>query len=828
MSIDRPQGGTVVTLHIYDLTRGMMKRHRDKIFGEDVNGMWHTGVCVYGREYFFEGGITSVPSGRSRFGKPKGPYNRREVIGYTDLLKPEFEKWVRAREKERYGKLGYHLVDKNCNHFTDEAVKFLTGKSIPEEILKLPQLVHSSAIGRLFAPQVDRFFEGWQWMMLKTHWKYRRRLDAQWKNHLSIINKTEHPQPPEPETELTKHRKYLPCFSAPPSDTDIFVNLTDGAQQRRLRIVGRPPSRAYLFGPGSESSLQTLIGRLKVAFDAGPHSESVSHQAGFKALCAKLEALPVTVPKLAFANIDSGNSVVDCAAIEENVVECLIWMLSPLVAMWRVMVVLIDAEESSKKSKDKDDDSSDTAPLQQNAAEELSKYEGKGRYFEKPLSNATLLYDAFKSKKDSFLAILDAVSRMCLEASMGKVLLRGHLFSWQALKLFDEREEHPSNKVLRKLILGDNGLLGANCRDFEDLPVAAQILVFRAFSNIFGAHPSLGRLVALSMASGSENRALETLGLRARQALQNKEHTMLRLTAVSLLCNVVCNLNKELAKPRSAATGPSAASSTAPTQGTNPGTASRPSKKPVQRPISSPAPRAPVSPLPQHTISAPRPTTSVQKPAPPPSSTVGVGQVPPPVLDASVKSLRSDDPIDDKSLDRSHDTFTNKVVSTESDEKSEEESEESEEIESKKSTIKEEEEDEEKAMPLPTTQLPHSEDVGEKYEPHNLTRLRTLIVRYLCIRLSFEKDATVQQRILMTMYHACLHSETARTQLASNPLTFVHAKRMPDMESRYLSRLVEFMSRSNGVPPPEMYLTGPLLPPEWPELTADTNNRAPY
>jgi len=38
-----------VVLHIYDLTNGMAKTLGRQLVGIDVEGLWHTGVVVYGR-----------------------------------------------------------------------------------------------------------------------------------------------------------------------------------------------------------------------------------------------------------------------------------------------------------------------------------------------------------------------------------------------------------------------------------------------------------------------------------------------------------------------------------------------------------------------------------------------------------------------------------------------------------------------------------------------------------------------------------------------------------------------------------------------------------
>eukprot|EP00662_Eupelagonemidae_sp_cell21_P031241 gene31241-12863_t len=150
-----PEAGWWVHLHVYDLTKGWMKKLSKDLFGTQVDGLYHTGIAVYGREYFFEGGITSMTAGRTRFGRPDAEHNERRRLGRTQIPQEQFEMWLRHQERPKpegggYGRLGYHLVDKNCNHFTHDA-------------LRLPLLMKTSSIGRLFAPVVDAFFGGWQW-----------------------------------------------------------------------------------------------------------------------------------------------------------------------------------------------------------------------------------------------------------------------------------------------------------------------------------------------------------------------------------------------------------------------------------------------------------------------------------------------------------------------------------------------------------------------------------------------------------------------------------------------------------------------------------------
>lgn len=38
------------------------------MIGQQVDGIWHTGIVVYGKEYYFGGGISYDPPGRTPFG----------------------------------------------------------------------------------------------------------------------------------------------------------------------------------------------------------------------------------------------------------------------------------------------------------------------------------------------------------------------------------------------------------------------------------------------------------------------------------------------------------------------------------------------------------------------------------------------------------------------------------------------------------------------------------------------------------------------------------------------------------------------------------------
>lgn len=41
------------------------------LLGKVIEGVWHTGIVVYGKEYYFGGGISYDPPGMTPFGKFK-------------------------------------------------------------------------------------------------------------------------------------------------------------------------------------------------------------------------------------------------------------------------------------------------------------------------------------------------------------------------------------------------------------------------------------------------------------------------------------------------------------------------------------------------------------------------------------------------------------------------------------------------------------------------------------------------------------------------------------------------------------------------------------
>ncbi|CAB3239022.1 unnamed protein product [Arctia plantaginis] len=152
--------GTVVELYIYDLTNGLASVLSPSILGRQIEGVWHTAIVAYQREFFYGGGgITSCSPGSTQLGQPL----RIERLGETFVPFQLFVEYLQALATTTYAPAAYNLLEHNCNHFSDEVAQFLCGARVPKHIVAQPDELlapHArSALQSLLdnlAPQADR------------------------------------------------------------------------------------------------------------------------------------------------------------------------------------------------------------------------------------------------------------------------------------------------------------------------------------------------------------------------------------------------------------------------------------------------------------------------------------------------------------------------------------------------------------------------------------------------------------------------------------------------------------------------------------------------
>ncbi|XP_018023450.1 uncharacterized protein LOC108679354 isoform X3 [Hyalella azteca] len=133
-----------VELFVYDLTRGLARTLSPTLLGKQIDGVWHTGVVAYGREYFFgSGGIESCKPGGTILGEP----DRIEELGESQVPYQLFLEYIFGLGESSYRPGAYDLLKHNCNNFSDDIAQFLCGRGIPKAILQLPEEVLNTPLG---------------------------------------------------------------------------------------------------------------------------------------------------------------------------------------------------------------------------------------------------------------------------------------------------------------------------------------------------------------------------------------------------------------------------------------------------------------------------------------------------------------------------------------------------------------------------------------------------------------------------------------------------------------------------------------------------------
>ncbi|KAH7884948.1 PPPDE putative peptidase domain-containing protein, partial [Phlebopus sp. FC_14] len=139
-----------VKLYVYDLSNGLARQLSLALTGRQIDGIWHTSVVVYNMEIFYGRGISVTLPGGSHHGTPLHVLD----IGQTEVDKETLTEYI-AQMREEYTADKYHLLDWNCNTFSNACIEFLTGGSIPAYITSLPTDFLSTPFGAALRPTID-------------------------------------------------------------------------------------------------------------------------------------------------------------------------------------------------------------------------------------------------------------------------------------------------------------------------------------------------------------------------------------------------------------------------------------------------------------------------------------------------------------------------------------------------------------------------------------------------------------------------------------------------------------------------------------------------
>ncbi|KAI0917382.1 hypothetical protein AcW1_007420 [Taiwanofungus camphoratus] len=142
-----------VEIYVYDLSNGLAKQLSLQLTGKQIDGIWHTSVVVFGKEISYGQGISITVPRQFHLGKPLQILD----MGETALDEETFHEYL-TEMRQHYTADKYHLLEFNCNSFTNDCVGFLTGNSIPPWIKDLPSDFLSTPFGAALRPTIDAMF----------------------------------------------------------------------------------------------------------------------------------------------------------------------------------------------------------------------------------------------------------------------------------------------------------------------------------------------------------------------------------------------------------------------------------------------------------------------------------------------------------------------------------------------------------------------------------------------------------------------------------------------------------------------------------------------
>lgn len=193
---------TQVFLNVYDLTP---INSYSIWFGF---GIFHSGIQVYGMEYGY--GAHDFPISGVFEVEPKScpgfVYRCSIPLGHVTKSPSEFREFIENVASEYHGDT-YHLISKNCNHFTDDISQRLTGKSIPGWVNRLARL---GAVCSCLLP------ESLQVSAVKQLPEYHN-CEEDGNTSVSTTNAQEPPPPTEEEYDNDEQDKHL----LPPPYNDV-------------------------------------------------------------------------------------------------------------------------------------------------------------------------------------------------------------------------------------------------------------------------------------------------------------------------------------------------------------------------------------------------------------------------------------------------------------------------------------------------------------------------------------------------------------------------------------------------------------------------------
>ncbi|CAL1149419.1 unnamed protein product [Cladocopium goreaui] len=127
-------------------------RTPEQASGKKIDIVPHTGIAVFGKEYFFGGGPQTGIPGQS----VPVPVAQVLELGQTSKTCEELETYIRNVLSLEHTEQKYDLLKHNCNHYADDVAKFLLdGRGLPSSIVNVAEEALSTPQGQSLKVMIE-------------------------------------------------------------------------------------------------------------------------------------------------------------------------------------------------------------------------------------------------------------------------------------------------------------------------------------------------------------------------------------------------------------------------------------------------------------------------------------------------------------------------------------------------------------------------------------------------------------------------------------------------------------------------------------------------
>eukprot|EP00930_Biecheleria_cincta_P096051 TRINITY_DN87927_c0_g1_i1.p1 TRINITY_DN87927_c0_g1~~TRINITY_DN87927_c0_g1_i1.p1 ORF type:complete len:833 (+),score=183.08 TRINITY_DN87927_c0_g1_i1:77-2575(+) len=239
-----------VWLYQYDISGGLASWAAPVALLQPVEGIWHTGIVVFGREYWYGGQCFESKPEMTPFGTPM----KRIRLGATLCTRSELWDKMNMELCREYTRDAYDVLTHNCNHFSDEVAMFLLNTHIPDEVRLQPMHLANSLAAHALRPLLNQWLGGFDSDAMKGIQEARSadlvKLETAWTDICvgSLVSFTREGVPPVTAEVLAKDEGtcdlwwWEPCASGPGrffESARVSKMQVTSLQQNTGRSLGR-------------------------------------------------------------------------------------------------------------------------------------------------------------------------------------------------------------------------------------------------------------------------------------------------------------------------------------------------------------------------------------------------------------------------------------------------------------------------------------------------------------------------------------------------------------------------------------------------------------